>query len=607
MPLFRIRILLCGLGLIGWTSHASAQPSGQAYGPIQQFYAPPTAERVVYVAPDGDSAARGNELDVPTTLAAAIAQARTGDVIVLRGGVYRTGSLRLSQGVTLQPHADERPVIKGTEIATEWRSESDGNWSVEWTRLFPNVPADWWRRSERNLARSPLHLFNDDMVFRNGGLLQAVGRREDVSAETYFIDYENARVFVGADPAGHEIEITAHHFAINRTMRSAHGKPNDGRGLTVRGITFTQFARLALLVEGVEPGAHLPPESFGKEVVGTTLEHVTISQCSRVAGYFRGDGLVMRHCLVSDCGTEGIYVINSADVLLERNVVTRTNSAENLAGYFATAIKIFNQSYRCVVRDNLIIDNPNASGVWYDVGNVDGIFVNNWIETTDNGFFFEISKGAICAGNVFVNCGTGVRVLNSSGVRVYQNTFYNSTAAFQRSARSHTAGDHFGWHASAGPDVDERDGHALVNNLMVADAGFSRPLAEFWQQDEGNARLTTPPVDTMNGNAYVRRGAGDESVRPLIAWSPIAAPDYRVDLATLADLTALQSNFETEGKAWTEYFGPLFRSEWLQRFELSTAFPGANTGAQLPEAVRDALGWAEGTPFPGAYAPTGGN
>jgi parallel beta-helix repeat protein len=40
--------------------------------------------------------------------------------------------------------------------------------------------------------------------------------------------------------------------------------------------------------------------------------------------------MVIRHCLVSDCGTEGIYLINSADVLLEKNIVTRTNSAEKI-------------------------------------------------------------------------------------------------------------------------------------------------------------------------------------------------------------------------------------------------------------------------------------
>ncbi|MEI9970898.1 MAG: hypothetical protein WDO73_01965 [Ignavibacteriota bacterium] len=39
------------------------------------------------------------------------------------------------------------------------------------------------------------------------------------------------------------------------------------------------------------------PATFGKEVTGTLLENVTISYCSRVAGYFRGDGLVIRNSL----------------------------------------------------------------------------------------------------------------------------------------------------------------------------------------------------------------------------------------------------------------------------------------------------------------------
>ena len=42
----------------------------------------------------------------------------SGDALVMRGGPYRTGGLRLNQGTTLQPYADERPVLKGTRVAT---------------------------------------------------------------------------------------------------------------------------------------------------------------------------------------------------------------------------------------------------------------------------------------------------------------------------------------------------------------------------------------------------------------------------------------------------------------------------------------------------------
>ena len=60
---------------------------------------------------------------------------------------------------------------------------------------------------------------------------------------------------------------------------------------------------------------------------------------------------MIRNSLISDTGTEGIYVIGSSDSLLERNLI-RHNNIERLTGIFPSAVKIFNQSYRVTVRDN---------------------------------------------------------------------------------------------------------------------------------------------------------------------------------------------------------------------------------------------------------------
>src|SRR5215831_7260179 len=102
-------------------SSAFAQPSGGPYGPIQQNYSlPRNAGHIYYAASDGKAEATGLSLDQCTTLDSAIARVVTGDAIVLRGGTYRTGNLKLNQGIVLQPYADERPVLKGTEVATQW-------------------------------------------------------------------------------------------------------------------------------------------------------------------------------------------------------------------------------------------------------------------------------------------------------------------------------------------------------------------------------------------------------------------------------------------------------------------------------------------------------
>ena len=209
------------------------------------------------------------------------------------------------------------------------------------------------------------------------------------------------------------------------------------------------------------------------------LENLTISHCSRVAGYFRGDSLIIRNCLVSDTGTEGIYVIGSVDVLLERNIIRR-NNVEQLTGYYPSAVKIFNQTRRVTCPRQPRHRQPNSNGIWYDVGKVDGVFVNNWIEDATDGFFFEISRAAIVAGNVFVDCDKGIRMLNSGRRARLPQHLRQQPASFERNERS-AVGDHFGWHPATGPDVDEREGHVFVDNLLVASEASTRPLLRFEQ------------------------------------------------------------------------------------------------------------------------------
>ena len=577
---------------------AQAQPSGGPYGPVPQTYAVPAdAAHVYYVAPDGQAAAAGTALAAPTTLESAIARAVTGDVIVLRGGVYRTGDLQLNQGVTLQPYADEQPVLKGTLVADQWTAQPNGLWRTTWTHLFPAPAQDWWRR-EREGRLTPPWRFNNDMVFVDGQLLQAVGWEGEIDAHSYYIDYAKDQVYLGVDPAEHLVEITAHDNALTRVAGPCHGRTSDGRGPVIRGLTFTQYAYRAIEIEGREPEGPADPATYGKDVVGTTLENDTITFCSRVAGYFRGDRLVIRHCLISDTRTEGVYVLASADVLLEKNIFRR-NNIQQITGYFPAAVKIFNQCYRATCRDNLVIDQPYSNGIWYDVGNVDGRFLDNWVEGAQDGFFFEISKGAICAGNVFVNCDMGVRVLNSSNVQVCHNTFVDTVASFERTERS-AVNDHFGWHPATGPAVAQREGHAFVGNLLVADEGFTKPLLHTQQSKVLCGQLTRPQLARLDDNAYVRRGVAAPS--PLIAWSPADGPDCTVALATPEELQRLQPEFAAHDQYLSRYGGAILQGEALRRYELLRGAPVRPVTDSLPEAIRDLLGWpAQAELLPGAY------
>jgi hypothetical protein len=596
--------------------YVTAQPSGGPYGPILQTYElPKVSGQIYYVAPEGKTENNGETLAKPTTLEKVIEQAVTGDAIVMRGGTYRTGNLLLNQGITIQPYKDEQPVLKGTYIATEWEDMRNGLWRTSWSRLFPAKPDDWWWCRWHGRT-TPLHRFNNDMVFVNGKFLQSAGWEGEVDENSYFINYETGDVFIGIDPTDRLVEITAFDVAIHRITGECHGKTSDRKGPVIRGITFTQYAYRALDVQGYYPQGLSSESDHGKDVIGTTLENCEISDCSRVAAFLIGDSLVVRHCKVSDTSTEGLYIISSSDVLLEKNIFTR-NNIEQITGYFPAAVKIFNQSYRVTCRDNLVIDLPYSNGIWYDVGNVNGVFINNWVQDvgiinrefsknrfwpSNNGFFFEISKGAVCAGNVFVNCDQGIFVLNSSDVQIVQNTLVNSTVTIGRDGRSPANDNTFGWHSSTGPDVEERDGHSFINNLLTVDEHYYRPLFAVWQQPSLCEKLKQPLLKELDGNVYVR--SSDKISKTLILWSPAKNKECQVEFESLEGLRKLYPKFSANSRYFANYDGPLFKSIELGNFQMLSTFPGSKAGIPLSVDIRNLLGQSEkDAPFVGAFPP----
>ena len=519
--------------------------------------------------------------------------------------IYRTGGLTLNQGITIQPYADERPVLKGTRVATEWEALRNNVWRTQWTTLFPARPLGWWRR-EREGMLTPLHRFNNDMVFVDGELLQIgrLGRRASTRAPststTRPATSTSARI-----PPTTSSRSPPSTCALLRTTRPGHGKDDDREG--------SGDPRPDVHAVRLSGDRHRGQEA-GRDRVGGThrrsdrpgrslhlrqgsrrarrCEHVTISYCSRVAGYFRGDRLTIRNSLVSDTGTEGIYVIGSSDVLLERNIIRR-NNVEQLTGYYPAAVKIFNQSRRVTVRDNLVIEQPHSNGVWYDVGNVDGVFVNNWVEGALDGFFFEISSGAIVAGNVFV--ATARRASASStapNARVYHNTLVN--APLRRSSAPSAARPAIisaGIHAPD-PTSISATGTSSSATCSWRTKSFAAPLLRFEQPQALCARLPKPQVTELDANLYVRLGGARE---PLMVWGPAAAENCRMGLDSLDALRKAAPAFEQHGRAFSDYAGPLFRSAELRNFDLDQFPPGTQPVTSIA-AGRPSRARLEGRP-----------
>ena len=601
------------LSLIFYAIPIIAQPSGGPYGPIQQIYNLPSVPgKIYYASPNGKADQSGEDISNPTTIEAVIGRVKTGDAIVLRGGTYRTGNLVFNQGITIQPYADEQPVLKGTLIAKDWKKQENGLWVTKWNHLFPEKPESWWRRY-RHGSDVPLCRFNNDMVFVNGRFLQSVGWEGELDTNSYYIDYDDSTVYLSLNPTDKLVEITAFNVGLLRTIKDVHGKSSDKIGPIIRGITLTQYAYRAVEIEGYYPQGVDPEKNHGNDVVGSTFENCTISFCSRVAGYFKGNHMTFRHCKISDTSTEGIYIIASSDVLLEKNIFER-NNIEHLQGYYPSAVKIFNQCYRVTCRDNLVKDQQNSVGIWYDVGNVDGVFINNWLEDIHYnethrkpndtwpigaGFMFEISKGAVCAGNVFVNCDAGIHLRNSKNVRVYQNTFVNSQVLIDRDTRI-PKGDHFDWHPKTGPGIDERDGHIFENNLIIADKNFKSSLLHVWQPEGLCGMVTKPQLKQLDYNVFVRDT--DYNAASLIQWSTFKNNDCRkLLLNSPNELQKVNPEYSVHSKYFPDYHGPLFKGIEVGNYQLLKSFPGSGNAAALPSEISKLLGQKE--KYIGAYPP----
>jgi len=250
-------------------------------------------------------------------------------------------------------------------------------------------------------------------------------------------------------------------------------------------------------------------------------------------------------------------------------------------------VKIFNQSHRVTFRDNLVLDNPESAGVWWDVGNNDAVFVNNYVEGATNGFMFEISRGATVAGNVFIRCNRGVYILNSADARVYNNTFVDAPASFERNQRSAT-GDRFGWHPSTGPAVDKREGHVFANNLILATDAYRGPLARFEQPAAMCGTLTRPMAQATGGNVYVR----PEAAPVLITWSPSTAEGCVARAASIEEFRKVAPTFETGGQVLDATIRSIFKGPDMGRYELRQPLQGVSPQA-MPADIRKLLGWSE--------------
>ena len=200
-----------------------------------------------------------------------------------------------------------------------------------------------------------------------------------------------------------------------------------------------------------------------------------------------------------------------------------------------------------------------------------------------------------------MDCDHGLMILNASDVKMYQNTFINSTACIGRNARS-AAGDHFGWHPSTGPAVDARSGHEFVNNLLVRDERSVRPLLFVWQPDSMRGRLPDQQLQACDNNVFASSTV--PAATPLIVWSPVPGDRGQARWQGPEDLHRQFPRFAARTVWMDGAAGQVFTSRELGNYRTVGGFKGMSVARSLPDEVRKAAGVPRSVPpYVGAYRP----
>ncbi|MGW2346874.1 sigma-70 family RNA polymerase sigma factor [Streptomyces sp. NPDC001661] len=356
-------------------------------------YAAPA--HALYLSPSGRDSAPGTESRPLRSLAGAVQRAKSGDTLVFKSGVCRTGDVSFSKKLTLQPVPHAKVWLLGSTIADDWRAE-DGNWCIPWHAKNLSTPK--WEEPDKYVDPAYPSAARREMVFRDGSALGQVVSTGDLTTGTFVADTAAHKLCVADAPEGHRLETTVHAKALG-----AWG--SDAAGTTIRGIGFAHYGGEALQI-GTPRAVVEKVTSVRNAISGLTL-----------SGSGSPTDAVIRDSVFSYNGRKGLGGGKADRLRLEHNVFAANNTEGFRTNWDAAGAKIID-STDITAHGNSFVQNYGHA-LWLDVNTRDATVVANYsVANHDFGLFFEISRGARLAGNVAANNGVGIGVANSSGARV---------------------------------------------------------------------------------------------------------------------------------------------------------------------------------------------
>lgn len=398
----------------------------------------------IFIAPNGNDTNAGSETAPVLTINRAVSLVPAGGTIVARAGTYRdwfnngTGGLRINtKPFTLQAYPHEQAWFDGSDPipSARWQSDGAGHWYIDWaTTSFcdghyydhaPNAQAadNSGPCTHRDMYDAAHPVAGDGQnAFFDGARLAQTGTLASVDAASFYYDFTARRLYLGRDPGGHVVELSA------RPVFMVSGVST--MGMHIRGVGFRRFATNEY--SNTTSGALYFGGSSGHNVV----EECAFTQMSAQALSFSNpsDGLV-RHSVFAQNGFNAAGGNGHSASGMRDDLVVEDSlfNAQNLEHYgtscslsCASAHLKFAHLVGWTVRHNVFENGDSeTTGVWCDTDCHDGITVDNLItgpiSARGVGIHYEINFGGIIASNVIVGFSSAINI-GAQDVRVWNNT-----------------------------------------------------------------------------------------------------------------------------------------------------------------------------------------
>jgi parallel beta-helix repeat protein len=382
----------------------------------------PALAATYYVAPNGNDYGSGLYIGSPfKTVQKAVRQARAGDTVYIRGGVYReTVTADVNGGTSSAPirirnYGTEKVYIKGSDIVTGWLHHSGAIWKkTGWTINAQQVFVDF-NDANPTAGPKPLQQIGMPSGYYSSWEYQypVSGSSSSLPAGSFYFSKSSNTLYVrladGSDPNKHRMEVSVRGRLVY--LRKPY--------IILDGLNFRHSNASA----GSQQGAAVELASYD------TMQNCDVQfvDFAGVSMGYQQTGSKLLNSNLSNNGALGVTAPATKKFLVSGNRMLSNNYRRFNMLWHAGGFKSATDSDG-IVENNLVAYNY-GSGIWFDYSNSgQPITIRyNFVHHNgpkDSGIFLEATNNVLVHDNIVANNERrGIYLSAAWNVRVLNNTF----------------------------------------------------------------------------------------------------------------------------------------------------------------------------------------